>query len=917
MKSKYRSFFFFCFFLGPTLPAAVDYEKDVRPVLGGSCLECHGPDTQKSGFRVDQRSVLLKGGDSGLAAIVPGKPKASPLLEAVKSSDPDTRMPPKGKPLTPLQIALLEKWISEGAVISGQTEAVTGASSTLWSLQPVVRPAVPQEAGGRKEIDAFLVHALGAKQLGYNPPADSRELVRRASVVLTGLPPTPERVGTFLAASKADAPAAYTALIEELLASPHFGERWAQHWLDVIRWAESNGSESNLYRKNAWLYRDYVVAALNDDVPYDRFVREQIAGDQMGVGEATGFLVAGPHVPAATVGQEPSAIRQARADRMDEVLQSLGASILGMTVGCARCHNHKFDPITIQDYYALTAVFQGVEFGGRPPELTKEHPRQLRAETIQQEMLKERATLRAGAGQWVEDWGGFTELQFPATHTSALRIDFNSSWVGVDELEVFGPVEHDRNLAHAATGTRLAADETMAEPRGELRKANDGAFGTQQWMARSPKGSAERPWVEIRFSQPQEVNRFRLSSNRDHYFETDYIDGGGGGKLAGFTVSAKLADGSWREVGKTKSAEDFINSRPALKSASARLHELIGQLAEEGPRHSFIGRFQQAGVTKVFRRGSPESPGEEVVPAGFAILKGDLGLKSSSPEAERRKAFADWMTRAEHPLTARVFVNRVWKHIFGAGLVTTGSDFGKAGALPSHPELLDWLAAEFVRPQDAGAKPWGVKDLIRRLVMSEAFRQSSVPREDGLRADAGNALLWRFSPRRVEAEVVRDSILQATGKLDRTIGGRSYRIHNVKKTYAQWEVTDNHGPHTWRRMLYQERMRRVDDQIFTAFDFPDCGQVRDKRPVSTTPLQALNLMNSPFVVEQADFLVERVVRDVGADDPAREVRRCFELLLQREPSAAELSACVEVVQKAGLAVVARTLINSNEFAFQP
>jgi hypothetical protein len=291
------------------------------------------------------------------------------------------------------------------------------------------------------------------------------------------------------------------------------------------------------------------------------------------------------------------------------------------------------------------------------------------------------------------------------------------------------------------------------------------------------------------------------------------------------------------------------------------------------------------------------------MPAGFAILKGDLGLDSNTPDAERRKRFAEWITRPEQPLTARVFVNRVWHHIFGAGIVPTTADFGKAGAPPSHPELLDYLASEFVNPQDSNAKPWDIKDLIRRLVLTDAFRQSSAPREDGLHADAGNALLWRYSPQRVEAEVIRDSVLLASGKLDPTLGGRSFRIHNEKKTYAQWQVIDNHGPDTWRRMIYQERMRRVDDRIFTAFDFPDCGQVSPKRPVSTTPLQALNLMNSDFVVEQSQFIAER----------AGSVTRAFELLLSRQPTAEELDAC----QGTKLDLVCRSLINSNEFAFLP
>jgi hypothetical protein len=261
-------------------------------------------------------------------------------------------------------------------------------------------------------------------------------------------------------------------------------------------------------------------------------------------------------------------------------------------------------------------------------------------------------------------------------------------------------------------------------------------------------------------------------------------------------------------------------------------------------------------------------------------------------------------------------VNRIWHHVFGAGIVPTTSDFGKAGAPPSHPELLDWLAAEFIEPTQPGGKRWSMKSMIRALVISDAFQQSSAPIQQGLAKDAGSALLWRFPPKRVEAEVIRDSILQASGALDRSIGGRSYRIHNEKKTYAQWQVLDNHGPKTWRRLLYQERMRRVDDQIFTAFDFPDCGQVRAKRPVSTTPLQALNLMNSAFVLEQSKRIADRATADAG-NDAGKAVDRCFELLLGRVPADDERAACLTLAQDSGLPLVCRALINSNEFAFVP
>lgn len=884
---------------------AVDYEQDIAPIFEAHCLDCHGPDKDRSGFRVDQRALMLKGGDTGFPALVPGDWEAGYLMEVVTHLDEEMAMPPKGGKLSDAEIDLLKRWVNAGAEWPGQMDAVLEEGTDHWSFQPVERPELPE--GGRTPIDAFLEAKLDAAALVPNGPADPQSLIRRAAITLTGLPPTPERVASFLADSAQDADAAYTALIDELLASPHFGERWAQHWLDSIRWAETNGSEANLYRKNAWIYRDYVVRAFNEDVRYDRFLTEQLAGDQLGVGEATGFLVAGPHVPAATVGREPAAIRQARADRVDEVMQTIGASMLGVTVNCARCHNHKFDPISIQDYYALSAVFEGLEFGGRYPEFAEDHPRRQRAGEIRREMSQQRAILREGPGRWSEDWGGFTEFQFPPTKTKVLRIEFASANVAVDELQVYGTGSYTTNLALASGGARLVTGEGMTKPGNELWKAHDGTFGTMVWRTDLPKGSEEKPWVEVHLPGEAELNRFRFSSNREYYFETDYLLGGTGKQLPGFTLLAQGPDGSWSELGDTASAAREIEGHPDWKKASGRLQELIVTLGEEGPQHSFVGVFtSKPPVTRVLHRGSPENPRDEVVPAGFAILDGDLGIDSSASDPERRLRFAEWATDESNPLTARVMVNRIWHHIFGLGIVPTTTDFGLAGAMPSHPELLDWLATEFVELD------WSMKEMIRTIVLSDAFRRSSAPSEAGLVKDAAASLLWRYPPRRVEAEVIRDGVLLASGKLDTTPGGRSFRIHNVKKTYAQWEVVDNHGPETWRRMLYQERMRRVDDRIFTAFDFPDCGQVIAKRPVSTTPLQALNLMNSEFVVEQSAFLAERAVREAG-QDKAAQIRRVFALLLNRAPEDEELEACADM----DLALVCRSLINSNEYAFLP
>ncbi|MEP3481399.1 MAG: PSD1 and planctomycete cytochrome C domain-containing protein [Fuerstiella sp.] len=925
-----------CVLLDTSFPAQadhIDFAQDIAPILEERCWHCHGEDEQESGLRLDLRPNMLRGGDSGLAAVVPAQPLKSYLIEVINHADKDMAMPPDEDKLPPNEIELLTRWIQEGATWPGQMDAVLDESSDHWAFQPVKRPAVPQLpadqlANHATAVDAFLRKRLAKDKLRFSQPADAQTLIRRASIVLTGLMPTPEETAAFQTEYQETPQKAYSNLVDRLLNSPHFGERWAQHWLDVIRWAETNGSEANLYRKNAWIYRDYVVRSFNEDKPYDQFVREQLAGDSLGVGEATGFLVAGPHVPAATVGREPTAIRQARADRMDEVMQTVGASVMGMTVGCARCHNHKFDPITIKDYYSMTGIFQDIEFGSRFPEYSDDHPLKQKGQQLRQQISKQRNILRP-LGGWEENWGAFRELNFNPVMTKAIRIRFKMKNVGLDELEVFGPENRRTNLAHHRNGTEVTSNHPMGiDGRFPVGRLTDGEYGTMTWRAKAAdqskdnaaKTESDKPWVQINFKEAQSVNRLRLSSNREYYYDTDYLTKKPFLPRYEFDVDALQEDGSWQPWVGTWFVNKKLNEQhPERRKALAAIQNSIQGLAEEGPRPSFVGRFVQPVVTKVLLRGSPENPRDEVMPAGPAVLGGDLNLTSASSGSQRRAEFAKWITNPANPLTARVMVNRIWHHVYGIGIVPTTSDFGRAGAAASHPELLDWLAAEFVSPtasNDSVATPWSMKSMIRRLVMSEAFRQSNAPQQAGLQIDASSILLWRFPPKRVEAEVIRDSILQASGLLDHTIGGRSFRIHNEKKTYAQWQVVNNYGPKTWRRMLYQERMRRVDDQMFTAFDFPDCGQVRAKRPVSTTPLQALNLMNSDFVIEQSRKIAERATENSNGDKVAA-VRRCFQLLLNRQPESDELASCLKLAHDDELPLVCRALMNSNEFAFLP
>ena len=896
--------------------AKVDFENDVLPLLQDYCMDCHGPDKQKSGFRLDRRVHLLKGGDSGLLAMVPGKPEESYLMEVIQSDDPEISMPPKGDRLFEDEIEILRDWIAEGAFWPGQMDEKVKEGTDHWAFQAVIRPDVPGDS--ENPIDAFINERLEKEGIPKNKEADPLALIRRASVVLTGLPPQPSRVTKFLSDHQKNPRQAYTLLVDELLASPHFGERWAQHWLDVIRWAETNGSESNLYRKLAWVYRDYVIRAFNQDLPYDEFVRQQLAGDGMGVGEALGFLVAGPHVPAATVGQEPSAIRQARADRMDEIMQTVGASMLGVTMSCARCHNHKFDPISIQDYYSMTAVFQDIEFGSRFPEFSEDHPRKVIANEIWRDVAKNRNIIRNKTTAWEEDWGGYKEVHWKPLEVVGLRLNFWSGYVGLDEVEIFGLPSEDFNLASASNGTKVWTDLAFAQQgdRFPVTRVIDGKYGTQRWQASFHKEKKQNPWIEFSFDKPVTVGRLRMSTNREYYYETDYLEQKNKFNFDKFLVNVKLPDGTWTEVASIENIRNLIKSDQSLGDAVGEINHSAYKLSEKGPRPSFVGSFIKPQVTRVLHRGSPENPRDVVLPGAPKILSGVLGVDNDASGRARRAEFAEWLVDEKNPLTARVMANRFWQHVFGAGLVVTGGDFGRAGAPPSHPELLDWIAAEFSTPSRPEGTPWSMKELVRLFVTSDAFKRSNQPSEIGLEKDATSSLLWRFPPRRVEAEVIRDGILLASGKLNREMGGRSYRIHNVKKTYAQWKVTDNFGPETWRRMIYQERMRRVDDQIFTAFDFPDCGQVRAKRPVSTTPLQALNLMNSSFVVDQAKHLAKRAQNESGGNLKAS-VSRAFELIFSRKPDKEELNASLHIARDRGLEIVCRALMNSNEFAFLP
>ncbi|MCM8538590.1 MAG: PSD1 and planctomycete cytochrome C domain-containing protein [Lentisphaeraceae bacterium] len=872
-----KFFLLVCFFLINV--HAVDFKKDIEPIFEQKCSKCHGEKKQKSDLRLDSRQNLLVGGDLGKPTVVPGKPAESTLVKLISlDEDHDDIMPPKGSPLSKDEIKLITDWISEGAIMP---EKKLKEEATLWSLKPIVKTNVPQS---QNAVDFFLQKKLAEKSLSFSHEASPETLLRRLQVTLTGFLPSPEESASFLKEWSLNRDKAYSHKVEELLSSPHFGERWAQHWLDSIRWAETSGSESNLYRKFSWQYRDYVINAFNDDKPYDQFIIDQLAGDQTGNPRATGFLVSGPHVPPATVGQEPSAMKEARYDRLDQIMQTVGASMMGMTLGCARCHTHKFDPIKINDYYSILANFQDTEFGIRKPKLHKNSTESINDEQIMAKIKSFRKQRKAGVSK--ENWVDHLQLHFSQKNIKALRLTFPRKKVFLDEVNILDVKGKDiSKLANISTN--------LTGPRAEISKLTDGEIGNF-YALRGEVRVKEKGFVQFSFDEVQKVDHFQISSDRKKINNTDY-EISNYGKAPNFMLEVMTEDGQWQTL--TRS----IYSLPEHKE----IQKLITKKRQVGTKYEFIGRFINPEKTHVLLRGSPFSLGAEVPPNGLSTITKSLGMSSDTPGPERRLKFAQWLANEENPLTARVMVNRLWHHTFGTGLVSTLSDFGNAGAKPSHPELLDYLTAEFTKQN------WSVKNILRKLVHSKAFKQDNKPVDQALKVDSDSRLLWRFPPRRADAEVLRDSVLKLTASLNSKLGGISYRIYNTKKRYELWSVVDNHSEKTWRRMIYQERMRGIDDRMFTAFDFPDCGQVLSKRPSSTTPLQALNLMNSKFIETQCNILANKVHSSNKSDA----VKALFQTVYNRQPDNIELQKSLELLKTESMQILCRALLNSNEFVF--
>ncbi len=902
--------------LGPGAPAAaapVDFVRDVQPIFSKHCYECHGEKKQKSGLRLDVKAAALKGGDHHGPDIVPGRAQDSPLIHFLTTDDEDEMMPPRGR-LSAAEIETLTRWVNEGAVWPDGVDAVKLADRTdHWAYKPVT----PQ---GAATIDEFILEKLRNNGLTMSPPAAPVTWLRRVTFDLTGLPPTPEETAAFLKTPD------YAAVVERLLASPRYGERWAQHWLDVVRYADTHGFEVNTERPNAWPYRDYVIRAFNADLPYDRFVREQIAGDALGVDAATGFLVTASVLLPGQIGKDAPSIRLARQDSLDEIVTNIGQTFLGLSVGCARCHDHKFDPVTARDYYAMQAFVAGVEYEDRELRTPGAEERKQEAVAARERdaALGERLSQlsqpavpgrRDGVARPTVRASVNTD-RFSPVRTQRIRFSIratNSLEPCVDELEVFNTA--GANVALASAGAKFTTSgDRIAPNRHEPQFINDGHYGNERsWMSSEPG----RGWVELTLAREEEITRVVWGRDRLGKYED---------RLATDYVIEVATETGWRVVADSTDRRPFVagmDGGPAFTTDglspedAAEVKRLLDERAAlaakikdaETGQLVFAGKFRTPDKIHVLLRGDPEQPKEEVFPA-VPVALGSINLALATAEQQRRIALADWIASPQNPLTARVMVNRIWQGHFGTGLVDTPSDFGNNGAKPSHPELLDWLAAEFIR------SGWSVKHMHRLIVLSQTYRQSSAVNARAAEKDSGVRLLWRFPSRRLEAESIRDSMLAVSGELNLEMYGRGYDLFEQRGGLSGFTPIEISNKENQRRMIYAHKVRRETEAVFGAFDCPDAGQSTAVRRASTTPIQALNLFNSRFTLDQSKAFAARVSREAG-EDAASQIRRAWQLALSREPAADELNDALPAVQKHGLPVLCRALLNSNEFLFLP
>jgi mono/diheme cytochrome c family protein len=819
----------------PASAWAQDEERaqHVYEIFRNRCFGCHG-EKREAGLDLRTQASLRQGSARG-PVVVAHQPEKSRLYLAVAHRQ-QPAMPRVGAKLSDEDVATIAQWIEEGASFEGVEEAMAVAGARRDTSRYEERPITPQERqfwafqppkrvtppAADHPIDGFLRATLSAKGLTPSPRADRGTLVRRAYLDLLGLPPTPQEVDAFVDDTSADA---WPRLVDRLLASPHYGERWARHWLDLVRYADSGGFEFDTDRQNAWRYRDYVVDAFNTDKPYDRFIREQIAGDEYAPTSddamiATGFLRLGPEGGGGG--------ERGRQDSLDDIVSTTTLTFMGVTVGCARCHNHKFDPIPQKDYYRIQAVFastRNVEHPLVPSHVVAEH----RAETQRIEALLK-------------------------------------------------PLQQRKKELEAPYLKKLV-DAAIAQLPEYMQAA---------W--RTPEN--ER-------SEGQKLNVAQIEKT----LKDDTLRG----KITDKHIVAEMPADAERAHAELKAQIEAIEKQKPASFPTARA---IGESGRE-PRPSFF-----------LIRGSVDAKGSQMAPGVLSVASETEPLFAAPPaeaaSSWRRRGFAEWLTSPANPLTARVMVNRIWQHHFGEGIVRTPSNFGVLGDRPSHPDLLDWLAVEFVE------RGWSMKAMHRLMMTSEAYQMASADLPANVAIDPENRQFWRMPRQRLEAEAIRDSMLAVAGTLDRTLGGPNvfpYIDPDLFEASSRrnWPGKPDDDPSTWRRSLYVFSKRSIRYPMFEAFDQPNLINSVDRRNRSTVAPQALLLMNNATVLFHAEKFADRLRREKGDNVPAQVIAG-FQAALGRAPDAEELRTSIAFVRDGGadgLASFCHALFNLNEFVYRP
>ncbi|MCB1019874.1 MAG: PSD1 domain-containing protein [Bryobacterales bacterium] len=890
------------------------FEKKIRPLFAEKCQVCHGAAQQMGGLDLETAKGFRKGGAHG--PVVSAEAPAQSRLLAALSYEQPLRMPPTGK-LSDAELADVRRWVEMGAPWPEAPAGNADAASTLWSFQPVRKPAAPavaDEAWARNDVDRFLLAKMEEQGLKPAPPADKLTWLRRATFDLVGLPPTPAEMDAFLAD---ESEGAYEAVVERLLASPRYGERWGRHWLDVARYADSTGADEDHRYPYAWRYRDYVIKAFNDDKPYDRFVQEQIAGDLMPPDDpnarvnaegivATGFLALGTKLIAEI--DKPKLFY----DVVDEQIDTTSKAFLGLTLACARCHDHKFDPLPTTDYYAMASIFastkQFEDLDGAV--VSKLYFRPIAPddevaayEASNKEIADKKAEISKVEGRENKRYRDQRAPQLAAYMLAAYKV-----YAGGQDAAALAKQE----------GLEQDVLERMAEylkPQRERRPQLEG------WYAATDR---TRPLAAQQY-QDSFLATIELRENADKTWEKEAAAAKAAGKpaperpkfFAGddrFFTEINAAKGPFGLPEEKRDAFYLDESKAALETLRAELKTL----EDKAPNPPMACAVNEGEIVdqKVLVRGNVHNPGEPVAKRFPIALAGrdQAPITSGSGRLE----LAHWLGSEHNPLTARVMANRLWQWHFGEGLVRTPNNFGKLGEKPTHPELLDYLAARFV---ESG---WSIKQMHRLLMLSSAYRMSADATPEQREKDQENRYWSRFEPRRLEVEEMRDSLLTLDGSLDLTVGGALMEGQGTDKEFSDARKS-LHPDSTKRRTVYLPVRRSNLPTLFSLFDFGDAAISNAQRTQTNVAPQALYMMNSVFVEERAGALASELLKDEALDDAGR-VREAYRIVLNRPATADRVDQALSYIagfptdgaddgRSLAWTSFCRTLIASNQFLY--